>query len=136
MTTDLEETLDELGPEYRAVVARLRGDGVARPVYLRAAALALLLFLPCAYWGLSGRTGAARSSLSAPESPAPREYVLALSTTPDAVAELVRTQRADGGWANDFLTRQNARALKDVPDAPAQLAYRKAMRNLRVRGVL
>ena len=27
MSMDLEEQLDEMGPEYRAVVARLKGEG-------------------------------------------------------------------------------------------------------------
>ena len=45
-------------------------------------------------------------------------------------------KQADGSWQNDFLTRRNAEALKTCPDARAQLAYRKAMRNLRVRGLL
>lgn len=152
MTKDLDETLNELGPEYRAVVARLlecEADG-RQPrysrlatrdgrlpgwSYLRAAALALVLFLPCLFFNVpvSRRLGEGESNLSAPR---PHEYVLASAPTPAAVAELVRTQRPDGSWANDFLTRRNALALKDQSGAEARLAYRKAVRNLRLRGML
>ena len=50
-----------------------------------------------------------------------------------AVQEMIRTQRPDGGWANDFLTRQNAAALRLCPGEKAQIAYRRAVRNLRLR---
>ena len=142
MTKDLEETLNELGPEYRALVARLRRDGglktrdvgVWRSNYCRAAALALLLFFPCLFLRLSNAPTA--SDLATSHSAAPRVYQLADLATPAAVAELVRTQQADWSWANDFLTRRNALALKDCADGEAQIAYRKAMRNLRLRGML
>ena len=154
MTKDLEETLNELGPEYREVVARLQGcavpraalgRGVATPgcngataggisrygEWLRAAALALLLFLPCVFIDFSPSRPHALSP-----SRLPNPYRLAETVTPAAVAEIVRTQQADGSWATDFLTRRNALALKDQAGADAQLAYRKAMRNLRLRGLL
>ena len=51
-----------------------------------------------------------------------------------AVQEMIRTQRPDGGWGNEFLTRQNAAALRVCGGEAAQRAYRKAMRNLRLRG--
>ena len=66
----------------------------------------------------------------------PREYVLSAQSGLDAALEIVRMQKADGSWQNDFLTRRYAAALKSCPDARAQLAYRKAVRNLRVRGLL
>ena len=52
------------------------------------------------------------------------------------VAEMIATQNPDGSWKNDFLTRRNAAALKVCGDPAAQVAYKKAMRNLRSRGVL
>ena len=52
------------------------------------------------------------------------------------VAEMIATQNPDGSWQNDFLTRRNAAALKVCGDPAAQIAYKKAMRNLRARGVL
>ena len=142
MTKDLEETLNELGPEYRAVVARLKKDrglkpldiGVWRSNYCRAAALALLLFFPCLFLRFSNVPSAPGLATSC--SVAPHDYRLADLATPAAVTELVRTQHADGSWANDFLTRRNALALKDCADGEAQIAYRKAMRNLRLRGML
>ena len=151
MTKDLEETLAELGPEYRAVVARLRGGeapvmvrkaggrktlalGLWSSGYCRAAALAIILFLPCLFLNLSPPKNP--SNFSNLPSSQPREYLLAAAATPAAIAEIVRTQQADGGWTTDFLTRRNAQALKGQSDAVAQLAYRKAVRNLRLRGML
>ena len=49
---------------------------------------------------------------------------------------MIATQRSDGSWQNDFLTRRNAAALKDCTTPAAQIAYKKAMRNLRSRGIL
>ena len=49
---------------------------------------------------------------------------------------MIATQNADGSWKNDFLTRRNADALKGCADPAAQIAYKKAMRNLRAHGVL
>ena len=60
---------------------------------------------------------------------APREYRA-------SVPEMIATQNADGSWKSDFLTRRNAAALKGCGDPAAQIAYKKAMRNLRSRGVL
>ena len=48
---------------------------------------------------------------------------------------MIATQNPDGSWQNDFLTRRNAAALKVCGDPAAQIAYKKAMRNLRARGV-
>ena len=52
------------------------------------------------------------------------------------VSEMIATQNPDGSWKNDFLTRRNAAALKSCGDPAAQIAYKKAARNLRLRGVL
>lgn len=64
------------------------------------------------------------------------EYTLAHIRSDEAVKEMIRTQNADGGWKNDFLTRQNAEALKLCGSEEAKIAYKKAMRNLRARGAL
>ena len=140
MTRDLEETLREMGPEYRAVVARLteglpRRTVRRRPRLFAAAAVVAAVLLACGavVWRMSG----ARPDADAAAVPSgPREYVLAELRTSEAVAEIVRTQRPDGGWATDFLTRQNALALRGETGAEARLAYRRAVRNLRLRGVL
>lgn len=52
------------------------------------------------------------------------------------IPEMIATQRSDGSWKNDFLTRRNAAALKDCASPAAQIAYKKAVRNLRSRGIL
>ena len=133
MNRDLEEQLDEMGHEYRAVVARLRAGrevptGATRASrgtgeWLVAASLliAIALAVPCL------------SRLSCPSCPSsllpPREYRA-------SVDEMIASQRSDGSWQNDFLTRRNAAALRDCASPAAQIAYKKAMRNLRSRGIL
>jgi len=154
MSRDLDEQLQEMGSEYREVVDRLRGAfapredvvGTARETaaakgriaritgwtlgYLIAASLLVVCGLGTLFRERVFRQG---------EQAAPRaasEYTLAFARNESAVKKLISTQNADGGWKNDFLTRQNAAALKlsDLPEA--QVAYKKAMRNLRVKGVL
>ena len=130
MNRDLEETLNELGPDYRAVVARLRGarevaaggTGGTRGWLVAASILLVVAFtVPC----LSRLSRPSRPSSLLP----PREYRA-------TVAEMIATQNPDGSWKNDFLTRRNAAALKLCGEPAAQIAYKKAMRNLRVKGVL
>jgi hypothetical protein len=154
MTRDLEETLNELGPGYREVVGRLKSAyrpmaapvapvaprGRRAPAYLAAASLLLAVGL-CAVFGVL-RRGAA-SGPGAPSrvytvraSTAENEYRLAVVRNDASVQEMIRTQRPDGSWKNDFLTKRNAEVLKDCPGEEAQIAYRKAIRNLRVRGVI
>ena len=132
MSRDLEEQLEEMGPEYRAVVARLRAGrevtGETRGAratsgWLIAASflVAISLAVPC----LSRLSCPSHLSSRQP----PREYRASIS-------EMIATQNPDGSWKNDFLTRRNAAALKVCGDPAAQIAYKKAMRNLRTRGVL
>ena len=158
MTKDLEETLAEMGPAYRAVVDRLvaseqaapaavgRIDGVenrrwdwGRAAYVRVAASLLV----CA--GLVGvflATSARRAPADAPKvytihvATAARAYRLAQIRDDAAVQEMIRTQNPDGSWENDFLTKRNAEVLRTCPDAAAQIAFKKAQRNLRLRGAL
>ena len=130
MSRDLEEQLDEMGPEYRAVVARLRGAQCAgkrevqgkRRRWLVAASLLLVFGLGFFFL----RPEASRPSSLVPH---PSEYTMGID-------EMIATQNPDGSWKNDFLTRRNAAALKVCGDPAAQVAYKKALRNLRVRGVL
>ena len=162
MTEDLERTLDELGPGYRAVVERLKAAPcpwadvarrTERPVsgarvgrgftwaagYLAAASLLAVVGL-CAVFGVS-RTRDARPTACARvytvrATTAENEYRLALIRDDAAVQEMIRTQNPDGSWKNDFLTKRNAEALKGCRSPEAQVAYKKALRNLRARGVL
>ena len=139
MNRDLEETLNELGPDYRAVVARLRagreaasgsrssGDSrsSSRAAYLVAASLLVLIGLTVVHLSQSQ----SQTTNHKPQTPScPREYRA-------TVAEMIATQNPDGSWQNDFLTRRNAAALKVCGDPAARIAYKKAMRNLRARGV-
>ena len=134
MNRDLEAQLEEMGPAYRAVVARLRagreaGEGVSggirrTRVWLLAASLVLAIGLAVVFGRTSRTCPASHTCL-----PSPRDYTM-------SVAEMIKSQNRDGSWQNDFLTRQNAAALKlsDLPEA--RVAYKKAMRNLRIKGVL
>ena len=146
MTKDLEETLKGLGPGYRAVVGRLVGGAQVdfapghrqfaiparrfsfrRPL-LAAACIMILAGFATMFLG-SDNHHHVRAN-------AALEYRLAETPGREAVAEMIRTQNADGSWRNDFLTRRNAAALATSTDAQAKVAYKKAMRNLRVRGLL
>lgn len=148
MTKDLEETLAGLGPGYRPVVARLvaapgvpcaagrraysfapRRSQFARPMLAAASLLVALGFA-----ALLLRDAEQRAT---PQTAAAHEYRLADDVCDGrSVDEMIRTQNADGSWRNDFLTRRNAAALARCSGADAKVAYKKAMRNLRVRGLL
>ncbi len=157
MNADLEETLEELGPDYREVVARLRDARTVSPRHaarprvlpsiswkgrtvggLVAATLALVCGV--AFWFLSGRPENAAEPASVAQVASASEaslgtqpYVLALEATPAAIDEILRTQAPDGSWQNDYLTRQNAAVLRRL--GRANVAYRKAVRYLRSRGL-
>ena len=130
MNKDLEEQLNEMGPEYRAVVARLRGaqsagtrdEGRGMRGWLVAASLLLLFGLGV----FSLRQKASRPSSLIPH---PSEYTMGIS-------EMIATQNPDGSWKNDFLTRRNAAALKVCGDPAARIAYKKALRYLSFKGLL
>ena len=165
MSKDLEKQLDELGPAYREVVARLRaaagefratseGDRAqAHPARLGpwlwpsllAASLLLALGLAVVFQAarVPGSQTSSPAGLLASKQPgvytvrvtdAAREYTLAVVRSDEAVQEMIRTQRPDGGWQNDFLTRRNAEALRHAPGEAARIAYKKAVRNLRAKG--
>ncbi len=102
-----------------------------------AAAFALTLAVAAVFLGRpsggaqsAGDDGASAVAVVPAASASP--YVLAYGGE-GSVDELVRTQRADGSWENDFLTRQNAAALRG--SERASVAYRKAVRYLRSRGL-
>lgn len=140
MTEDLAETLRELGPGYQEVADRLFAAREApsrarrifaplRPGLLAAASVAAVAGF-AALFALSPSGGVApRASFGC-------EYRLALVADEASIGEIIRTQNADGSWKNDFLTKRNASALKSCTTADARIAYKKAMRNLRLRGVL
>ena len=161
MSRDLDGQLDEMGEEYRAVVGRLKaayapaaGGRTRRPAHIRGfahslrgrgqsltarqarvvgylLAASLLLVLSLGIFLHPSHP----SQPSQPSQPS-HEYSLAYSRTAEAIEEMIATQKPDGSWKNDFLTRQNAAALKACPAPAAQVAYKKALRNLRIRGAL
>ena len=138
MNADMEKTLDELGPGYREMVLWMRRNGDIEPgaigrkpfarglaisaKYAVAAAIALGICFAAVF------TASRRHPQSSQTSPYALAYGGAAGT-----AEILRTQMADGSWGNDFLTRQNAAALRGV--AAASVAYRKAVRYLRSKGL-
>ena len=133
MNRDLDEQLKEMGPEYRAVVMRLCAAREAQGIgdrgswiggWLVAASLLIVLGL-----GIFFSTSQPLNFSTSQPAYGAHEYQM-------DVAEMIATQNPDGSWKNDFLTRRNAAALKTCIDPAAQVAYKKAVRNLRVRGVL
>ena len=144
MNGDLESTLNELGPEYRDVVARLRSAHDIEPSgtrafslprterwrragYLVAASLAVAL----------GLSIFMQDAANAPREPyaGAKVYTVAYAPTEEALEVIVASQRADGSWTNDFITRQNAAALRASDDARMKIAYRRAVRYLRSKGL-
>lgn len=138
MNADLENTLKELGPEFRGVVDRLcaaqevepRVRPVVRPGWWRRAAVlvAASLLVVVGFTVVTSRTPQSVTSEVGP-------YTLALQSDDRAISELVRTQRADGSWENDFLTRQNAAALRGLDSPDGRIAYKRAVRYLRSKGL-
>jgi len=138
MSKDLEEQLKELGPECQAVVDRLREAKTVEPKtvglgrrsrstaeWLVAASLLVAVCLSIVF------LAAQPSTFNLQPSPAygAREYR-------QSVSEMIATQRPDGGWQNDFLTRRNAEVLAKCEGESARIAYKKALRNLRSKGIL
>ena len=144
MNADLEATLAELGGEYREMVVKMKAAyeplparaAAERPsvrrgriigwsaAYLAAASLLVLVGLGVLFGGGAGAPAAVDTNA----------FMLAHLKSAAAVDEMIRTQRPDGGWGNDFLTRQNAEALARRNTPEARLAVRKAHRNLRLNG--
>lgn len=140
MNVDLEGTLNELGPEFRAVVARLRSAREVAPSCVRAFPLprtewrrrvgylaAASLFVALAF------SHFCRDAASVSRSPyaGAKVYTVAYAQTEEALEAIVASQRADGSWSNDFLTRQNAAALRASENERMRVAYRRAVRYLR-----
>ena len=164
MNRDLERTLEELGPEYRAVVARLRSSREVEPgrfglkglaprravgSHISSLAPGLAGSSSRATWRRAGYLVAAsivvvlgfsvfmQGAANAPREPyaGARVYTVAYAPTEEALETIVASQRADGSWSNDFLTRQNAAALRASEDARMKIAYRRAVRYLRSKGL-
>lgn len=145
MNKDLEATLDELGPGCHAVVSRLKASrelestgvvccpprpanlALRRAGYLVAASLLAAIALSTS---LKDATKTPRSTF-----PSASAYTVAYASTEEALETIVASQRADGSWSNDFLTRQNAAALRASGEERMRIAYRRAVRYLRTKGL-
>ena len=144
MNGDLESTLNELGPEYRDVVARLKTAREIEPSGTRAFSLPRT-----EWWRRAGYLAAAslavalglsifmQDAANAPREPyaGAKVYTVAYAPTEEALEVIVASQRADGSWSNDFITRQNAAALRASDEARMKIAYRRAVRYLRSKGL-
>ncbi len=154
MNKDLEETLNELGPDCRKVVDRLLAarEVVPRPAvhvprfsnheprfasheprttnhvlragYLVAASLFAAIALSMLFQRPADGACDVRSA-----------YTVAYARDAASLAAIVASQRSDGSWANDWITRQNAAALRDAQSDEMRVAYRKAVRYLRSKGL-
>ena len=136
MTEDLEGTLSTLDGAHREMVVRMKSCFAPAPVFAvrrrpHCGALAAAALVAIAACGIAASLRRGQSSAS----PHPSAFRLASVGDAAAVAEILRTQNADGSWQTDFLTRQNARLLASVDSPAASLARRRALRNLRVRGL-
>lgn len=144
MNGDLESTLNELGPEYRDIVARLKSAREVESSGTRA-----FSFTHTVWWHRAGYLVAAslavalglsifmQDAANAPREPyaGAKVYTVAYAPTEEALEVIVASQRADGSWTNDFITRQNAAALRASEDARMKIAYRRAVRYLRSKGL-
>ena len=143
MTRDLEDTLKELGPEYRPVVNRLRAPFADSRVQRRPCrnrvvpyllAASLLLVLSFAVWSVTSGSGDSEF-LASGSSRAPAVYTVAYASDEFALRAIIDSQRSDGSWSNDYLTMQNAAALRRAHDEASQIAYKRAVRYLRTKGL-
>lgn len=142
MTNDLEDTLKELGPEYRSVVKRLKAPFAVSPEpwfrrnrvapYLLAASLLLVLSLVVMDVTSSPRDARAFASCS---SRAPAVYTAAYASDEFALRAIIDSQQSDGSWSNDYLTMQNAAALRRAHDEASRIAFKRAVRYLRAKGL-
>lgn len=113
------------------VVPAVRG-AIGRKLFfsrLRLAAAACVAVAAAWHFASSPRVAAEGSGDAFPATP----YTLACSTGEASLDAIVRTQRPDGGWESDYLTQQNAAALRHA--AGARTAYLRALRNLRSKGL-
>lgn len=135
MTNDLKATLDELGGGYGGLVERLKASREldVQPRRKWRTAASAMLAASCA--GCLITVVALKKPSPAAERTSPFYLAEQSSSDPAALREIIRTQNADGSWANDFLTRQNLAVLRDQQTDEARLAYRKALRNLRMRNI-
>ena len=141
MTKDLEETLAGLGPGYREVIDRMRAAYEPAAVRTGAAPRGF-----ASWWGVSYLVAASlhvalglsvmfREPAVRGRSDAKFAYTVAYARDGAALECIAGSQRADGSWENDFLTQLNAAALRGAADDGLRVAYKKAVRYLRSKGL-
>lgn len=139
MNKDLEEHINEMGLEYLAVVNRLKNarevEPAAAAVRRRPFSLKRGWFFAAASAGLAAAC-AFMVKFDDGFTPSLSQYRLAHVGTRSAIEEIIRTQNPDGSWNSDYLTKQNAAALRLADGAQARLAYKKACRAMRLKGIL
>lgn len=145
MSEDLDKTLAELGPGYGDVVSRLRAAREVepcrrppaqrrRPFWRLPVAVAASLLLATVLSSMVVDRGDGREEAGAAALLPRNAYSLAFNAADKAyLDEIKRTQNADGSWQNDYLTRQNAAALREIDTT--SVTYRKAVRYLKSRGL-
>ncbi|MBP5791281.1 MAG: hypothetical protein J6W80_03370 [Kiritimatiellae bacterium] len=132
MTKDLENTLVELGPEYAGLVGRLRAayetegrrpQAAPRRLLFLRLFVAACLVVACGVVFLKHEAPSPRLFTSSP-------YTLALTSS---IRAIIASQKPDGSWGNDYLTRQNAAALRAADSSG--VPYKKALRYLKSKGL-
>ncbi len=142
MNKDLQALLEEMGPDYQAVVARLKAAQEVEPsgrlratVWFRRLHVGQRVGLLVAASFFAAMTLAVLCQPLRTQRATMPVYTVAYTPSAAAVAQLVQSQKADGSWENDYLTRQNAAALRDAATAESRVAYRRAVRYLRSKGL-
>ena len=131
---------DEIGQRTKDSGQRPLSAVLCPLSYLVAASLLVLLGLGVVFLQSNNRTieqsNNSHSLYTVRVTDAQTEYTRAELRGDELVKELIRTQNPDGSWKDDALTRRNAEVLRTCRSDEAQAAYRKAIDNLRSRGLL
>jgi len=133
MNADLEEQLKEMGADYQSVVARLRAAKTVEPKTVGLGRRSTAEWLVAASLLIALALSVLLLPSYPPHSSHPSRIPLEYRLSP---AEMIASQNSDGSWQNDFLTRRNAEILAKCDGLAARIAYKKALRNLRAKGIL